>query len=213
MTVVFVAFCYNSNSALNKAYRVRFLLHVSALLLLLFIVKFTVDSLTQKGVGQVSFQASVWIEFTLTSHSLFLSVNLLLRGLSLWQGQGLWYFPQSPCRFPIVFSLDPLLLLRYTHHRGGWTWMSFTSSSSSFFSHFLLPLFQMSSQPASSLCHTARLPPSLTFPPFPPSTSLLPCPPSYLSPPSFLTSSSPPCPQCAESINPHLGLAPGGGED
>lgn len=55
---------------------------------------------------------------SLLSHTpFFLSVSLLLRGVSLWQGQGLWYFPQSPCRFPIVFGPDQLLLLRYTHRR------------------------------------------------------------------------------------------------
>lgn len=39
------------------------------------------------------------------------------------------------------------------------------SSSSSFPSHFLLPLFQMTHELASSLCQPARLPPPLTFPP------------------------------------------------
>lgn len=182
MTVVFVPFCYDSNSTLNEAY--KFLLHVG----FPSVNRILPDSERSRPGF---FPASVWLEFIRVQLSFSLSVNLLLRGVSLWQGQGLRFFPQAPLQISHRLQSGPtaaaeILAPQEAGHEC-------PSSSSSFFSHFLLPLFQLSRQPASSFCHTAHLPPSLTFPP---STSLLPCPPPYLSPRSFLTSSCPPLTIC-----------------
>lgn len=137
------------------------------------------------------FPASVWLEITPVPLSFFLSVNLLLRGVSLWQGQGLWYFPPAPSQISHRLQSGPTAAAEI--HPPQEAGHECPSSSSSFISHFLLLLCQMSQQLASSLCYTVCLTPSLTFPLSP---ALLPCLPPCLSLAFFLTSSCPPLSMC-----------------
>lgn len=66
-----------------------------------------------------------------------------VRGFSLIGSGAMVHSPRLLCRFPIIYSLDPLLLLlRYSHGRG--LKNGCPSPSSTFFSHFLHHLLQMS---------------------------------------------------------------------
>lgn len=93
--------------------------------------------------------------------------------------------PRLLHRFPILCCLDPLLLLRYTHTAGVWTWMSFI---------LLICLFSFPSLVMLPVCHLLLhfhllcllyiLLPIYALCPFSPSSVLL--------------------SQCAESINLHF---------
>lgn len=125
------------------------------------------------GFFQVSLHVSVWR----VQHSLFLSVSLLLWGFfSLTRSEAVVLPPDSSQVSHRLQTGPTAAAAPHTLSE-----VERPSSSSSFFSHFLLRLSQMFRQLASSLCHT---PPSLTFPPL------------LLSPPSLLTSSCPPLSMC-----------------